>query len=310
MVCMECGKVKNRIEDFYNLSLTVKDIKSVQDSLDQLVKGEIISDYNCEQCNRKVELSKRTLIAETPNVLIVHLQRIIFNFDTFQNNKINSMFKFPPVLDLKPYSYYDVMSREGRLTKKKDDEEEATDEKPDEDFVQPIEDDCFEYKLVGVNMHSGSANAGHYWSYINTNRIADETEDNPNWIKTNDDPWMEFNDSRVSDFQYNKLEEESFGEDASSAYSSWSFGGGNYGKSAYMLFYERRKKKGLKILVPEAQVEETKATGVNVLKDEKTNEHFKIVGYREGAENEKPSEIYSRVFEDNMSVTFENDIYS
>jgi hypothetical protein len=34
MVCTECGKVKNRIEDFYNLSLTVKDIKSVYDSLD------------------------------------------------------------------------------------------------------------------------------------------------------------------------------------------------------------------------------------------------------------------------------------
>ena len=40
MVCMECGKVKNRIEDFYNLSLTVKDIKSVYESLDQLVKGD------------------------------------------------------------------------------------------------------------------------------------------------------------------------------------------------------------------------------------------------------------------------------
>lgn len=275
----------------------------------------MISDYNCESCNRKVELSKRTLISETPNVLIVHLQRIIFNFDTFQNNKINSMFKFPPVLDLKPYSYYDVMSREGRLPKKNEaqegDDEAADEKKEDEDFVQPPEDDCFEYKLVGVNMHSGSANAGHYWSYINTNRADDESDDNPNWIKTNDDPWMEFNDSRVSDFQFNKLEEESFGEDASSSgYNAWSFSGGGYGKSAYMLFYERRKKKGLKILVPEAQVEEAKTAGINVQKDEKTGEHFKIVGYREGAENEQPSEIYSKVFEDNMSVTFENDIYS
>lgn len=184
MVCTECGKVKNRLEDFYNLSLTVKDIKSVYESLEQQVKGEMISDYFCEQCNRKVELSKRTLIAETPNVLIVHLQRIVFNFDTFRNDKINSMFKFPPVLDLKPYSYYDVMGREGRLPKKsegKESDEEETEEtveekKTDEDNVQPIEDDCFEYKLVGVNMHSGSANAGHYWSYINTNRSVDEDD--------------------------------------------------------------------------------------------------------------------------------------
>jgi len=33
LVCSECGKVKNRLEDFYNLSLTVKDIKGVYDSL-------------------------------------------------------------------------------------------------------------------------------------------------------------------------------------------------------------------------------------------------------------------------------------
>ena len=68
-------------------------------------------------CNKKVDVSKRTLIAETPNVLIVHLQRIVFNFDTFQNDKLNSFFEFPTVLDLKPYSYYDVMAREQRLPK-------------------------------------------------------------------------------------------------------------------------------------------------------------------------------------------------
>jgi len=44
--------------------------------------------------------------------------------------------------------------------------------------------------------------------------------------------------------------------------------------------------------------------------DDKTKEHFKMVNYREGAENEKPSEIYSKVFEDNSAVSFENDIYS
>lgn len=33
LVCSECGKVKNKHEDFYNLSLTVKDIKGVHESL-------------------------------------------------------------------------------------------------------------------------------------------------------------------------------------------------------------------------------------------------------------------------------------
>ena len=35
---------------------------------------------------------------------------------------------------------------------------------------EPDADDCYEYKLVGVNVHHGTADSGHYWSYINTNR--------------------------------------------------------------------------------------------------------------------------------------------
>jgi len=60
-----------------------------------MVEGEVISDYECSGCNKKVDVSKRTLIAQTPNVLIVHLQRIVFNFDTFQNDKLNQHFEFP-----------------------------------------------------------------------------------------------------------------------------------------------------------------------------------------------------------------------
>ena len=115
---MECGTCKNRIEDFYNLSLTVKDIKSMGDSLQKLIEGETINDYECETCKKKVDISKRILLSQTPNVLIVHLQRIIFNFDTFRNDKINSFFEFPTHLDLKPYSFYEVMGKEGRLNKR------------------------------------------------------------------------------------------------------------------------------------------------------------------------------------------------
>ena len=79
----------------------------------------------------------------------------------------------------------------------------------EEDFKQPILDDCFEYKLVGVNVHSGTANAGHYWSYINTNRGVDEAEGgDPMWVKTEKDPWMEFNDSSVSDYKFEKLDDD------------------------------------------------------------------------------------------------------
>jgi len=61
------------MEDYYNLSLPVKDFKSVQDSLEKQIEGEIISGFKCDGCQQEVEVQKRTLITETPNVLIVHL---------------------------------------------------------------------------------------------------------------------------------------------------------------------------------------------------------------------------------------------
>ena len=122
LVCPECGKVKNRIEDMLNLSLTVKDIKSVYDSLKAQIKGEVISGYKCDGCNKEVDIKKRSLIAETPNVLIVHLQRILFNFDSLQNEKENQWFEFPYQLDLKPYSYHEVMKTEPKPNSEKDPE--------------------------------------------------------------------------------------------------------------------------------------------------------------------------------------------
>jgi ubiquitin carboxyl-terminal hydrolase 34 len=150
--------------------LTVKDTKSIQASLNALIEGETISDFMCDGCNKKVDISKRTLLSTLPNVLVVHLQRIIFDFNTFRNEKINTLFEFPKQLDLKPYSFYEVMKKENRLKKTTTDEEGEEKEEEDEDNVWPEEETCFEYKLVGIIMHSGSAQAGHYWSYINTKR--------------------------------------------------------------------------------------------------------------------------------------------
>jgi len=197
MKCPECGFVKDRLEDFSNKTLTVKDFKSVEESLKAEVQGEKIDDYKCSGCNKKVEVTKRTLFAETPNVLILHLQRLVFNFDTFQNDKLNSYFEFPTVLDLKPYSYHEVMKKEGTKVgeaegsapKVEVQKEKGAEEEEQEIPPVIIEDDCWEYKLVGINMHSGSANMGHYWSYCNTERGNAEGENSMEWMQTTEDPW-------------------------------------------------------------------------------------------------------------------------
>ena len=317
MVCQECGKTKNRIEDFYNLSLEVKGKKSVEESLQDMIKGEEISDFKCDGCQKTVTIAKRTLVAETPNILIVHLKRIVFNFETFNNDKVNSFLEFPNVLNLKNYSYHEVMKKEGRMKSKKDDEDEEEaqfdeEKKPvedEEENPEPIEDDCWEYKLVGCNVHSGSAQAGHYWSYINTERQPPENEMDTAWLETENDPWQEYNDSMVADWKFSKMQEDCFGDPANTENRGW---GGNYGKSAYMLFYERRKKKSLKIIVNEDEVdgEQEKSSGRQVFFDDSKKEHYKMVPYSEGIDAEAPNKIYKNVNGDNAKLTFETDVYS
>ena len=49
---------------------------------------------------------------------MVHLQRIIFDFDTFQNVKLNTRLEFPNVLNMKPYMMSEIMKQEKELLKK------------------------------------------------------------------------------------------------------------------------------------------------------------------------------------------------
>ena len=137
------------------------------ESLDGLISKDIINDYFCETCKKKIEVSKRMLLDKLPNVLIIHLQRILLNYDTLMNEKINSRLEFPNQLNLKPYM-----------------------------ADASIEDDNeYEYSLKGIVNHSGTADFGHYYSFIN---VKDET-------------WLEFNDSLIKDFDSKNIESQCFG---------------------------------------------------------------------------------------------------
>ena len=65
--------------------------------------------------------------------------RIEFNFNTENLDKINSLFKFPNTLDLKPYSYYETMKKEGRSTEKEEDEGEGDEKLTEEELAKKKE---------------------------------------------------------------------------------------------------------------------------------------------------------------------------
>ena len=133
------------------------------------------------------------------------------------------------------------------------------------------------------------------------------------WGNTEGDSWMEFNDSTVRDFQASKLKEECYGGDSGgsggfglSSLDGWGLSGGSYGKSGYMLFYERRKKKPLRLLK-----EKVEAQGENGAAAEERDRECVEVDYREAVPaGERPNALFQRVLEENRKFGFENDIYA
>ena len=183
--CSSCSNLRTSEDIFYNLSLEVKNLKNISEGIEKFITEDTISDYKCEKCMQKCDVFKRTLIKDCPNVLIVHLQRIIFDLDVLMNVKINTFYEFPQKLNLQNYTYDHYMKHHKKRNEKKGAEEfddnsadQSTNLQPEpssDTASQPPEEkktseDNFEYNLAGVIVHLGSADVGHYYSYINVNR--------------------------------------------------------------------------------------------------------------------------------------------
>jgi len=263
-----CGTVRNNIEDFNNLSLEVKNHRTLKDSLDKYVSQEKIEDFKCDNCKKSVTVTKKNSIAELPNVLIVHLQRILFDYDNLQNNKINSRLEFPFNLNMKSYTTEVLSNNDNKINKSSTVDSSSF-------IIYEKDDSYYDYNLVGIVVHTGSADAGHYYSYINVRREGslDQTQFNKD---TNEGVynWLEFNDSNINPFDLKNLEEECFG-------GCDGFGEDNIswlnrpsdekekGKSAYILFYERKKKKPIKMLIEKDLVLEDQSSYIEVDKSNK-----------------------------------------
>jgi ubiquitin carboxyl-terminal hydrolase 34 len=97
--CTSCKHITYRFEDFKDLTLEVNDLNDIYESLDKYISNEKIEDYFCSNCNKKVNLNKATLIANLPNILIIHLNRIKMNMVNGNFEKIpkkNFFFRFLP----------------------------------------------------------------------------------------------------------------------------------------------------------------------------------------------------------------------
>ncbi|KAJ5151117.1 uncharacterized protein N7482_010369 [Penicillium canariense] len=201
----ECAHISERLEPFSAIQCDIKGKASLEESLQAYVEGEIMqgdNKYSCTGCGRHVDAVKRACLKDVPDNLIFHLKRFDFDMVTMMRSKINDEFKFPQLIDMTPYKV-EYLS----------------------DPSTPVEPDMFE--LVGVLVHTGTAESGHYYSY---------TRERPS---TGSGPlWVEFNDSDVSKFDPATIADNCFGGQSDAVHT---MGGVHLNKvwNAYMLFYQR-----------------------------------------------------------------------
>ncbi|XP_021744441.1 ubiquitin carboxyl-terminal hydrolase 26-like isoform X1 [Chenopodium quinoa] len=140
--CSKCGQTSeasSNLEDFYELELNVKGLKSLDESLNDYLSEEKLegdNQYHCESCGTRVDATRSIKLRTLPPVLNFQLKRCVFLQKTTTKKKITSAFSFPEELDMGK-----------RLS-------------------EPSES-AFIYGLSAVLVHKGTAvNSGHYVAHI------------------------------------------------------------------------------------------------------------------------------------------------
>ncbi len=91
---------------------------------------------------------------------------------------------------------------------------EDSEQKLDEKLKKVEEDDrpaeYYDYFLKGVIIHSGNANRGHYYSYINT-KDGEQLFKQQQPDQKKKEKWLEFNDWTVKTWDISELESECYG---------------------------------------------------------------------------------------------------
>ncbi|XP_062250884.1 ubiquitin carboxyl-terminal hydrolase 24 isoform X5 [Platichthys flesus] len=244
-ICKDCPHRYEREETFMALNLGVTSCQSLEISLDQFVRGEVLEGtnaYYCEKCQEKRTTVKRTCIKSLPSVLCIHLMRFGFDWESGRSIKYDEQIRFPWVLNMEPYTV-SGMARQDCSGEGGEGRGDGTSGGSPRKKVTISEN----YELVGVVVHSGQAHAGHYYSFIKDRRGSARGR------------WYKFNDNVVEEFDMNDetLEYECFGGeyrpkvyDQSNPYPDvrrryW---------NAYMLFYQKISDQNSPVLPKKSRV--------------------------------------------------------
>jgi ubiquitin carboxyl-terminal hydrolase 9/24 len=107
LICKGCPHYSEREESFNSISLQVKNKKSIIESLESFVEGEMLEGENayfCEKCEKKVNTLRRQCLKKLPKTLIIVLKRFEFDYDAMTKFKVNDYCEFPYELNVEKYT--------------------------------------------------------------------------------------------------------------------------------------------------------------------------------------------------------------
>ncbi|ERE73744.1 putative ubiquitin carboxyl-terminal hydrolase FAF-X isoform 2 [Cricetulus griseus] len=233
-ICQGCPHKYECEESFTTLNVDIRNHQNLLESLDQYIKGDLLEGanaYHCEKCDKKVDTVKRLLIKKLPTVLAIQLKRFDYDWERECAIKFNDYFEFPRELDMEPYTVAGVTKLEG------DSLNLQTHIIKQNEQPETVIAESTRYRLVGILVHSGQANGGHYYSYI----IQRNGKDNRGGR------WFKFDDGDVTECKMDDDEEmknqcfggEYMGEVFDHILKRMSYRRQKRWWNAYILFYER-----------------------------------------------------------------------
>jgi ubiquitin C-terminal hydrolase len=192
----EHGKLNStqRIELFTTLPVDILGQNSLADSLRLFAHSETIENYKPEGYSTAITVESQHMITGLPPYLFMQLKRFEYSIKDSNRTKIDERFEFDEEIDFRPFVSSDIAETH--------------------------------YKLIGVIIHQGAAEAGHYSNYI--------------W---DGEQWLYVNDRLVQVVTVAEMR-------------THSYGGVPEGTCAYLLLYERADARKEEIEFPQNDDEE------------------------------------------------------
>ena len=185
------------------------------------------------------------------------------NYDLGTTQKTNSKFDFEPKINLKKFCV--EMFQNGEIN---------------EFYFK--NDEYYEYFLKGIVVHLGNAGGGHYISLIDIKR---DGKENIMFKEKQNQKWLKFNDSEISQFEFGNIPSECYGGE--NVFNS---------QCAYLLIYERIQKTPIRIIIDINSISEKQKE--NIINYKKVEENDINIKYdiRKINNEIKEEELYKLIF--------------